>query len=108
AAVQWTFNYPAAAIAAISAMAGPAATAAGKTVFCVSGSGSYTCIVSAANSNTISNGVLATVAITVPSAFSGTSVAVNGVSGASASGAALTVSGTGGTIGSSAPPPATL
>src|SRR5579863_2881786 len=59
AALQWTFTYSS-AVSNISVVAGLASTAAGKTISCTSGSGSYTCIVSGLNSNPIGAGVVAT------------------------------------------------
>jgi hypothetical protein len=59
AAIQWTLNYPAAAVAQIAAVAGPAATAANKTLTCTGNS----CVLWGLNAQTIQSGVVAVVAI---------------------------------------------
>src|SRR6266481_399462 len=65
ASVQWTLTYPAANVVSISASAGAAATTAGKTLSCVAGSGSYTCMASGLNATTIANGTVAVVNLTM-------------------------------------------
>src|ERR1035438_6121786 len=64
AAVQWTFGYPAASVGSMTASGGPALSSAGKTLSCVGGVGSYTCIAWGMNSTAISDGVVATVSVT--------------------------------------------
>src|ERR1700691_6761884 len=49
AGLQWTFVYPVSQISAVSATAGPAATAAGKTLSCASAPGLFTCLLSGLN-----------------------------------------------------------
>src|SRR5690349_8204817 len=61
AALGWTFQYPAAAVTAISVTPGPSATAAGKSIVCNASSGMYTCIAYGMNANSMANGVLAQV-----------------------------------------------
>src|SRR4051794_34328999 len=59
AAIQWTFTYPAASVQALVVTAGPALTAAGKTLTCAGSSTAYICIGSGINANVISSGVVA-------------------------------------------------
>src|SRR5438105_2801166 len=44
AAIQWTLTYSSNAVTALSAVAGSAATGAGKSLTCMAGVGSYTCV----------------------------------------------------------------
>src|ERR1035437_210926 len=96
-AVQWTFNYPAASVASLTAAAGPALSSVGKTLSCAGGVNSYTCVASGLNSNTISDGVVATLSVTL-SGSSGVPVTISNSLGASPTGDAIAVTGTGGTV----------
>src|SRR3982751_1387103 len=77
AALQWTLTYPPGV--SLSAVAGPAATAAGKTVTCASTSSGYACIAAGMNANSIADGVVAIISATI----SGSTPLDIGVSGAS-------------------------
>ncbi len=95
AALQWTIQYPATGISAIAATAGPALTAAGKTLQCTPGTGAYTCVASGMNSTAIASGVVATLAVTA----GGTSqLTVSNTLAADPTGTALTSSSSGGTV----------
>src|ERR1700676_2578259 len=61
AGVQWTLNYSGADFSSVGFAAGGAATAAGKSISCNSGSGTATCVVWGINSTLIQNGVVATI-----------------------------------------------
>src|SRR5437016_8258382 len=100
AALQWTFSYAAADIASFSVAAGPALTAANKSMQCSTGTGSTVCLASGMNATTIGNGVVAVVTATLASATSSGSVpiSVSGTMGSLADGSAVAVSGSGGTI----------
>ena len=100
AASQWTVQYAPGDITATTIYAGPALTAAGKTLSCASSSGSLTCLTSGLNTNTIANGVVALVNVTLAAQTSAPSVALGlaGTLGALATGEGTSVSGTGGTI----------
>jgi len=64
AAVQFDILYPA-SVTALTVTAGPAATAAGKSIACnLVSAGDTRCIVSAANQNLILNGVVANISAT--------------------------------------------
>src|SRR5262249_41922440 len=51
AGLQWKLTYPANDVTALTATAGPVLTAAGKTLNCVAGSGSLTCLASGMNTS---------------------------------------------------------
>jgi len=65
AAIQWTLAFSSDDFSAIQATAGPSATAAGKSVSCAGTSAAYTCVVVGLNANTIPDGVLAVISLTV-------------------------------------------
>src|ERR1051325_6879443 len=98
AGLEWTIVYTASNIVSISATAGPAATAAGKSISCAGASGSYVCLASGINTNAIANGIVATVSVTLAPATTSTSLGLTNTLGATAGGDAYSVSGTGGTI----------
>jgi Fn3 associated/Chitobiase/beta-hexosaminidase C-terminal domain len=93
--LQWTIQYPATGVSSISAVAGPALTAAGKSLNCSANSGAYTCIAFGMNATTIPDGVIATVASTTSQT---TPLGVVNTIAASATGGAIPVSGSGGTV----------
>ncbi len=90
ATVQWTFTYTPTDFNAISVSLAPSVASAAKTLTCFGTSGSYTCLISGLNTNTIPNGVIATgnmalssssnpsrpVQITSPSSASSTAISV--------------------------------
>src|ERR1700751_1042355 len=54
--LQWTLTYSASNVLSISVAAGASATSAGKTLSCLAGSGTYTCVASGLNTTAIPNG----------------------------------------------------
>ncbi len=98
AALEWTFSYPTASVATLSVDAGPALSAAGKSVSCSAGANSYTCVAWGLNSNPISDGVVATVSLTL-SGSNSLPVAIDNSLGASLAGDEIAVTGTGGVVG---------
>jgi uncharacterized protein (TIGR03437 family) len=99
AALQWTFTYSSSDIATISASAGPASSAAGKSIICSASPGSYTCLLSGINTNVISNGVVAIVNVTLsPSMTSSTTISVANPIAASPTGSDIPITGAGGVI----------
>lgn len=99
AGIQWSITYNPSSIVAISAVEGPAALSASKSISCVSQSGSYTCLLTGLNANVIQNGIAAVVSVTLPSTASGTvSLGVSNTVGTSPAGAAVSLVGTGGVI----------
>ena len=104
AAIQWALSYPAASVSNLSVTPGPALSSAGKTITCGGGAGALTCVAWGLNSAAISDGVIATVSVTL----SGGSTVPIGISnglGASSTGA-IAVTGSGGTVtvGGGGPP----
>src|SRR5260370_19711364 len=97
---QWTLSYAAGDVASISVVAGTALTNAGKFVQCNPGTGSMMCLAFGVNSTSISSGVVAQVAVTLPSSTSSSSVPISVVNAmvALADGTGSSISATGGTI----------
>jgi hypothetical protein len=105
AGIEWTFTYSTSAIVAnsISAIAGEAATAAGKSLWCAGTPGSYTCFLTGLgpnglNTNTIKNGVIAVLTLTISPATSGTGIGVTNALSTSVAGDAIPTTATGGAI----------
>jgi hypothetical protein len=65
AAFQWTFQYDASNVAALSVEDGPSLASAGKTTMCAGGAAAYTCLIAGANRNAIANGIIAKVTATL-------------------------------------------
>jgi len=98
AGLQWTMAYSPADIVSISAAAGPAAAAAGKSLSCAGTSGSYTCLLAGLNANTIPDGVAAIVTLTISPGTAATTIGVAGALGASTGGSAIAITATGSSI----------
>ncbi len=88
AGLQWTFVYPG-QISAISATAGPAATAAGKTLSCASAPGLFTCLAAGLNTNAITAGVVANVQLTLATNATTASIGISNAVGVDATGSGL-------------------
>lgn len=100
AALQWTLNYSTTDFSSAAISAGPAATAAQKTLSCNPSSGSMICLLYGDNATAIANGVVATVELTLASSTtdpSSTLQLANGVASDPA-GSAPSVADTGGTV----------
>jgi len=89
AGLQWTLVYPSNQISSSGATAGPAATAAGKTLSCASASGLLTCVVIGLNTNAIGAGVVANVQVTLAVDATTTSIGISNPVGVDATGSAL-------------------
>lgn len=100
ASLQWTLSYSAAVFPVITAVAGPAAVSAGKSVDCaVVTPGQYRCIVSGLNNTPVGDGVVANVTLSVSGSAAATTSPVDIVAfGSSPDGSAVSVSGTGGAV----------
>ena len=100
AGLQWTISYAPADITSLSAVAGPALTAAGEALNCISGGGSLTCLATGMTDSTISSGVVAVVTATLSSASTDTldALTMTYAMGTLPDGTYIGVSGTGGTI----------
>lgn len=96
-AIQWTMDYPPAALSNVSVVSGSALSSAGKSLQCEPTSGSYTCIGYGLNETIIANGIVAEVTAT-PAASGTIPIGVNTVFAASQAGNSGTITGFGGTI----------
>ncbi len=110
AGVQWTITYPASVFSGINVSVGTAASGAGKSLDCVPGTGSYTCLLTGDNNlNRMQSGTVATVRLTVSSSAStqSASVQLTNAFAAAPDGTAMSVTATGGRISitGSAPTP---
>jgi hypothetical protein len=111
AGVQWTLSYPTSVFSGVSVSAGDAASAAGKTLDCVAGTGSYKCLLTgASNVNRIQNGTVARVALTVSSSASTqtATVQLTGTTAATPDGTSMSLTAAGGSVSvtGNAPAPA--
>jgi hypothetical protein len=98
ASLEWTLTYTASSVSALSVTPGAALTAAGKSLICLPGSGTYQCLASGVNTTAISDGVVATVSITPAITLGNISMSVVNAVAASSMGGSLTASGTGSTL----------
>ena len=109
AGVEWTLSFPPSDVASVSTTEGPALIAAGKTVYCNTGTGTVKCLAAGMNNNGIASGVVAKVTVTLNTTGSSLSVPLplTNPGGAAPDGSALSVSGTGGsvTVPGAVPPP---
>jgi hypothetical protein len=96
-ALQWKVNYPSPQITGFSAVAGPAASAAGKSIVCAGN----TCVLSGLNNLPVQNGVVAVLTFQLAGNASGNlAIQLSNIVGASPLGSSVSVSGTNGTINS--------
>jgi hypothetical protein len=93
--LQWTLQYPASAITRISATAGAALAAAGKSISCAGQTGAFTCVAYGMNAATIADGVVATVTV---QASQSAAISLNPTVAASVAGANLAIAGISGSI----------
>src|ERR1700730_14542127 len=99
ASVEWTLDYSPVDIASASIALGPVATAANKSISCNNVAGAHKCVVWGMGS-TISNGVVATVSLTLLTTTTNTSSLLQLANADAADSAAnsLSTSTTGGTV----------
>lgn len=99
AGIEWTYSYPASTFSSVTVVAGPAAAAAGKSVSCSAGSGSYTCILFGLNTTTMSSGVAATATFTAsPTAIGTSPIQILNSSGVAPDNTVVSVTATGGQV----------
>ncbi len=98
AGLEWTLVYSPSNIVSISALPGTSATNSSKGLACAPSPGSYLCVVTGINPNTIPAGVVAVVTVTVAPGTTGTSIGVANAIGASLAGNAIPIVATGGSI----------
>ncbi len=100
AAVQWTMGYSTSSVTSVSVIAGSSLTAAGKSVTCSPYATGTICVAYGMNTNTISDGILATATFQIAPGTLVTSVPVQmtAVSASTPPGVPIAGAGTGGTI----------
>lgn len=99
AALQWTFAYPTSDISSFSVVAGPSAASASKSLYCTNSAGQVTCLLAGMNTNTIPNGVVASVILATSTAAKLSSpIQVLDTSASSLIGDLLSSSGAQGTV----------
>jgi trimeric autotransporter adhesin len=89
AGLQWTINYSPGSISGISITPGPAGAAAAKTLSCVFGSGTGTCILIGLNTTSIGSGVVAYVNATLAPGATSASIPISNPIGVDAVGNGL-------------------
>ena len=67
ASAQWTVNYWPVDVAAVKIVAGPAATASGKTLYCAAATGAIKCILAGMTSGVLGDGAVARVTVQLAS-----------------------------------------
>jgi hypothetical protein len=97
-AIQWTLTYPLSNVISMSVVEGPAASAAGKTLNCVAGAESYTCMLSGSNTTIMSNGPVAVVSLTMAPGASTTPIGLSESLGSSGAGNVIVVAPSGGVV----------
>ena len=95
AALQFAFSYSDAAIANLSVSGGPALAAPQKSLYCGGNAANYICLAAGINDAIISDGVIATVSVTLASGVSAASIALGNTLGADSGGNALSLSASG-------------
>src|ERR1051325_7655640 len=103
ASLEWTLTYPTATVTSLSVTAGSALTSAGKSISCVSNSGSYSCVATGMNNAKILNGSVATVSVSMSATVGTATIGVANALGASSTAAGVSITATGGSISVVAP-----
>jgi uncharacterized protein (TIGR03437 family) len=100
AAVQWSISYSPVDLSLTQVLAGPAALAAGKSVSCTGSAGLYACVLWGLNANTIADGVIAVLAlsISVGATSSSSYIQIENSVAASPSGGPIPVSASGAAV----------
>ena len=99
AGLQWTFSYPASSLVAFNVEAASALVSANKTISCAGDASAYICLATGLNANTIANGIVATVTVTLAATGTLTAIGLTNTLGASPDGGQLFISATAGMIG---------
>jgi hypothetical protein len=100
AAIEWSLGYSTTDISSITVSAGASTNSAGKTIACSNGTGSVMCLVYGINSTTISDGIVAQVAVNLAPATtsSSTTIQLAGAVAASSAGTSLPTTASAGVI----------
>jgi hypothetical protein len=102
AAIQWTVGFPASDVMWASVVPGPAAVSAGKSITCAIDFGAYTCVASGTNATIITNGVVASVTLTLAPGLTSTSTNLNQTIASNNLGASIGLAAAGGSVGGGA------
>jgi trimeric autotransporter adhesin len=105
ASVEWTINYSNTDFSSVSVQVGSAAAGANKSISCTNSPGIETCVIYGLNDAPISNGVVATVSLTLSSSTTAASSVVQMASGSASdlNGVSITTATAGATVGISPP-----
>jgi uncharacterized protein (TIGR03437 family) len=96
AGLQWTFSYPAASVTGFSVTAGPALTAAGKTLYCSGAATAYTCLAVGTNQTGIADGIVANVSVTLASGAGSALINASNTMGVDGNGSSMSLTGAAG------------
>jgi uncharacterized protein (TIGR03437 family) len=107
AGLQWNMTNPNGAAVYETSNEGAVADNAGKSITCTTNSGTTTCVIFGINTNTMANGVAATIGFRIQPGTTATSATIqlSGFSATSAAGTSLTLTGSGNTITINQPTP---
>jgi hypothetical protein len=97
ASLQWVFQFPD-SINSFTVEDGPATTAARKTILCAGDAAAYTCLVTGGNGNTISNGVVARVSVSLSPNAVNAIISIRNTMGVTAGGHFMPIFAADGTI----------
>ena len=99
AGLEWVLAFNARSVLNISVAPAASAIAAGKSIACYQANGTYSCLVTGLNSNSILSGLIAKMTVTFAPAYEGlVSFGVTNTRGVTADGTAVPISGKGATI----------
>jgi hypothetical protein len=98
AAVEWVLQVPALNVSRLTIYDGPPLAAAGKTVICSGDATSLKCLLIGLNQETISDGVIAKVTVTLAAGADSATILVSDAAGVSRDGEPIAISSTSGTI----------
>ena len=97
--LEWTLTYSTSVISAFKITAGGATTAAGKSLSCTTGTGQVRCIVWGLNTNSIANGILASMSFAVSATAPATStLGLTGLTAVSGTGESIAATESAGTL----------
>jgi uncharacterized protein (TIGR03437 family) len=99
AGLEWELAFNARSVANISVAPGAGAIAAGKSVACYQANGTYSCLATGLNSNSMLSGLIAQMTVTFAPSYDGlVSFGVTNTQGVTATGTAVPISGKGATV----------
>jgi uncharacterized protein (TIGR03437 family) len=99
AGLEWALAFNARSVANISVAPGAGAIAAGKSIACYQANGTYSCLATGLNSNSMLSGSIAQMTVTFAPSYEGlVSFGVTNTRGVTAAGATVPISGKGATV----------